>query len=523
MYKTIIKNGTIIDGTGREMFRGDVGIKDDRIAEIGNLQNERAENFIDARGKFVAPGFVDINNRSDIFWQIFQNPELQSLIYQGVTTIIGGNCGLSLAPLAGKETIDFVQRWNGARKTNLNWLEMGDFLKTVEKTKLSVNFGTLIGQNTIRFDLLSGAKRELEATEMKRAEKMILSALQSGSLGLSTLIGNTGHKKYFSQEMLSFAKLMAEKGVVYSVGLTGKNGSDVISELSEALEIATASGAKLHLSHVQMVGEKNWKKQDEVLALLEQAVENGTDISFDFYPYQSAGVELEEFLPLWATEGSKKIMLARLKDKEDREKIIQEMKATQINYSRVIINLPSIDKKVRRRSISELALSQKKSAEDVILDILTSRNGYFPAMAEALSEENLEKVMAHPFSIVASNDSGYGIEYQKSGDFVHPRSFGTFPKVLAEYVREKKILSWEQAICKMTEKPARRFGISERGSVEKGKMADLIVFDGEKITDRSSESNPFQYAEGVEWVLVNGEIVLQEGKFNGKREGRIVR
>lgn len=521
MYQIIIKNGMIIDGTGAPMFQGDVGIKEDKISEIGNLQNESAEKVIDAGGLVVAPGFIDVDNHSDTYWQIFLDPELKSLLHQGITTIIGGNCGSSLAPLASQRAIQSIQKWADIKKVSLNWMTMGDFLHTVEKLKLSVNFGTLIGHSTVRRGILPEGRSKMNLGEIKTAQNLLERAMKEGALGFSTGLVYTHAKEATQKEILAMARTVAKRQGIYVTHIRGEQHG-LLSGVREAIETARLAGAKLHISHFKAVGDKNWELQDEALALMEQAKAGGLDVTFDAYPYTLTGSVLYTFLPDWVSAGGKKQMLGRLKDLTLRTRILKEMKASEIGYSKMVVSVSGIGKELKRKKIVELARIQEKSVEEAILDVLIASDGRVTITTEALNDDNVEKAIAHPFSMVASNGSGYGVEYKESGDLLHPRNFGAFPRVLRQFVREKNILSWEDAIHKMTGKPAQHFNLEKRGVLKKGNWADVVVFDPEMISDKATADNPFQYSEGIEWLLVNGVIVLQKGSYNGRRMGRVI-
>jgi N-acyl-D-aspartate/D-glutamate deacylase len=293
--------------------------------------------------------------------------------------------------------------------------------------------------------------------------------------------------------------------------------------IGEAIETAGLSGAKLHISHLKAAGEKNWGLQSEALAMVEQAQANGLEVTFDVYPYTLTGSVLYTLLPDWVSEGGKRQMLGRLKDPGLRPRIIGEMKKSGVDYAKMAVSVSGVGKELKRKKIIELALSQEKSVEECILDVLVASEGRVTVTAEVLSEENVSEAVRHPFSIVSSNGSGYDLGYKKSGDLVHPRNFGSFPRALRQFVREKKVLSWEEAIHKMTGKPAGQFGLEKRGVLQKGNWADVAVLDPKTISDKATAEDPFQYSEGVSWLVINGEIVLQKGSYNGRRVGRVIR
>jgi N-acyl-D-amino-acid deacylase len=522
MYDIIIKNGTIIDGTGKEMYPGDVGIKDDKIVKIGELHNEKGEIEVDANGKLVCPGFIDVNNHSDTYWRIFLNPDLESLISQGITTIVGGNCGTSLAPLYDSKTISSVQKWIDLEKTSVNWRNLEEFFNVLEKKKLSVNFAPLIGHATLRRGVLKNDFRNLKPAEMEAMKRMLKVSLKKGSLGMSTGLIYTHAKTASDEELTELAKSIKKFGGVYATHIRGEK-EELIESITEALEIAKNSGVKLHISHLKVMGEKNWKLMDDALELIERASQNGIDVTFDVYPYTNTGSVLYTLLPDWVCEGGRDIMLSRLKDPAIKAKVIQEMKESDFDYSKIEIAISSLNKTLAKKKISEIAISQGKSAEEAVIDVLVASGGRVITSMEVLSEENVEKAIAHPLSIISSNGSGYNLEHQKSGEIVHSRNFGTFPRVLSKYVAEKKILTWEEAIKKMTSFPAKKFGIKKRGELKKGNYADVIVFDKDRIKDLSTKENPYQYSKGIDFVLVNGKIALQGGEYIGSKNGRIIR
>ncbi len=522
MYDVIIKNGTVINGLGEPMFGADVGIEEDKIRKIGDLSGETAEKIIDASGQYIAPGFIDVTNHSDTYWRIFSNPELESLVYQGVTTIIGGNCGSSLAPLANHNMIKSIRKWADVSQTNLNWLKMGEFLNEVERSRLSINFATLVGHGTLRRGIVRDETRSLNSHEIDVMKDMLKGALKEGALGFSTGLVYTHAKQADKEEIAELAEIVKKRKGVYTTHIRGES-YDLIESLEEAIEVARSTGVALQISHIKAMGEKNWHLIDEAINLIESAKSDGINIDFDVYPYTSTGSVLYIFLPDWVTEGGREMMLSRLRDSEIRKEVIEDMKRNNFDYSKVIISISSLNKELNRKRIVDIARIQGKSVEEAIVDILIASGGRVVTIMEILSEKNVKKIIQHPFSIVSSNGAGYNTDYKKSGDLVHPRNFGSFPRVLGKYVREEKILSWEEAIYKMSGKPAKKYGLKKRGSLEKGNFADVVIFNPEKVKDLSTVDDPYQYAKGVSWVFVNGEIIMEEGKFNGSRAGRVIR
>ncbi|MCX6765565.1 MAG: D-aminoacylase [Candidatus Moranbacteria bacterium] len=522
MYDIIIKNGKIIDGTGQPMFAADIGIKESKIKEIGDLHNENAEVVINAENHYVAPGFIDVNNHSDTYWRIFLDPELPSLIYQGITTVVGGNCGSSLAPLVNQEIIQAIQKWADIRKVNLNWLTMKDFLAEIECRKPSVNFATLVGHSTLRRGLLGNEVRSLNTEELKIMKRMLKNALKEGALGLSTGLVYTHAKLASEKEIAEIAEVVSSYGGVYTTHVRGES-QELLEAVEEAIKTASATGVKLQISHLKAIGEKNWHLMDEALNLIETARTSGIDVNFDVYPYTVTGSVLYILLPDWVAEGGKRAMIHRLKDPNIRVRVLREMEEDNFDYSKVVISISPLDKTLTRKRVVDIARAQEKTVEEIIVDLLIASEGRVITMMDVLSEKNVAKAIQHPFSIISSNGAGYSIEHSESGEVVHPRNFGSFPRVLARYVREKGILSWEEAIHKMSSKPAEKFGIKKRGVLEKGNVADVIVFHPEDIQDLATPENPYQYSQGMQWVIINGEVVMEKGNYLGKRAGEVIR
>jgi N-acyl-D-amino-acid deacylase len=522
MYDILIKNGNIIDGTGAPMFRGDIGIRENKIARIGDSGNEKADQIIDAEGKYVCPGFIDVNNHSDTYWQLFLNPDLESLVYQGITTIVGGNCGSSLAPLTSPKNIESIQKWADLKKINVDWLKFKEFVSFMKNKKLSVNFATLVGHETIRRGILYDEVRSLKSKELNFIKKELADSLNNGALGMSTGLIYTHAKLAPTDELVDLAKIVKKYDGVYATHIRGESG-ELIEACEEAIEVARISGVKLHISHLKAMGRKNWNKMEEALRIIEHAGENGIDMTFDVYPYTNTGSVLYTLLPDWVAEGGKKIMIHRLRDPAIRAKVKTEMKKNSIDYNKVEIAISPLNKTLARRKISEISASQEKSVEDAIIDILIASEGRVITSMEVLSEENVRKAIVHPLSIIATNGAGYNLEHRRSGEVVHPRSFGTFTKILSDYVMKNKLLSFEEAVKKMTSLPAQKFGLNNRGQLKEKYIADVVVLDKKKLDSPATKDNPYQYSRGVEFVINGGRIVLADGVYLGKREREMIK
>ena len=521
MFDIIIRNGVIIDGSGEKMHLVDIGIKDDEIAEIGELHNERGEVEINARRKYVCPGFIDVNNHSDTYWQIFNDPNLESLVHQGITTIVGGNCGSSLAPLVNAKTLDTIQKWANIRHISINWLDFDEFFKFLETKRISVNFASLVGHATLRRGIIKDKMRALETNELAIAGKMLKNSIQEGALGMSTGLIYTHARSATMEELVYLANILKKYNGVY-VSHIRNEGKNLVEAAKEAINLAEKTGVKIHISHLKAVGEKYWHLMDEVLFAISKAKEQGLDITFDVFPYTQTGTVLYTMLPEWVSEGGKKMMLHRLRDQAIQNKVMEEMKNSDIDFSKVEIAISSLSKTLSKRKITEIATSQNKSVEKAVIDVLIASDGRVITNSEVLSEDNIKKAIVHPLSIIASNGTGYCADHRKTGELVHPRCFGTFPKILVKYVSEQKLLKWEEAIRKMTALPAEKFGLRRRGKLKENYFADIVIIDPKKIKDQATVENPYQYNKGIDWVITNGKITIKEGEYTQVRNGEVI-
>jgi len=522
MYDILIKNGTVIDGTGKKGFPADVAVSKKKIAKIGKINWSKGKIEIDASGKVVAPGFIDIHNHSDSHWQIFLEPQLTSLLYQGITTIIGGNCGASIAPLADVKIIESIQKWTDLKKVNVDWLSMKEFSEKMKMKDSSLNFGTLIGHGTLRRGIIHDEMRRLDRNEFYEMQRVIERSLAEGALGFSVGLAYSHEKKATWDELAEFAGIVKSSGRVFSVHLRNEAGG-IITALQEAIDFAKQTGVNLEISHLKVMGEQNWPLADKVLDMIGCASDSGVDVNFDVYPYTQTGSVLYGYLPDWAAEGGKKMLLRRLKEKHLRRKIIEEMKATaEYHYENAIIAACSFGQSLAKRKISEIAAERGLSVEETIIDLLAASDGRVITLMECLSEDNLKKIIQHPLSIIATDGAGYSLSHKESGELAHPRCFGSFPRVLGKYVREEKLLSLEEAVKKMTSLPAKKFGLEGRGTLEQGNIADIAVFDPKTIVDKATAENPYQYSEGMEQVIVNGKFAMRDKKLTGEMNGHFL-
>lgn len=523
MYDLIIRGGTVIDGTGNERFLADVAVSDGIVVKIGDLKNEKAEREIDANGKYVTPGFVDISNRSDVYWRIFKDPLLESLIKQGITTIIGGNSGSSLAPIYNEHMFLSTQKWASARDMNANWETFGEFLKAVEARHLSVNFGTFVGHSTIRRGITGDEMRTLSASELDSLVKHIGVSFKEGAFGLSVGLLYTHSQNTTKEELEKIAQISKDNNNLFAAHLRDEE-SNLIESVNEILDITKKTKVRTHITHLKAVGKRNWSSLKEALQIIEEARSMGLEITFDVYPYTYTGSILYTFLPRWLTDGGKKMMLSRLRKKKIYNYALEELNKRSLDFFEdAIIMVAYKNDNIKGKTIGQLARRKELSIAETILNIILASEGMVIALFNSLSEENIKTEIAHPYSIITSNAPGYTLTKEYLTNIVHPRSFGSFPRLLRRYVIEKKVLSWESAIHKSSGKPASYIGLKKRGLLIKDYNADILIIDPNKIEDVSTIEAPMQYSKGIDYVFINGVVVIDNGKTTGIRPGQVLR
>lgn len=518
----LIKNGTIIDGGNTERFKADIRIEGDRIKEIGSLKPKSKERIINAARQFVVPGFIDILNKSDIHLSLFEKPGLNSLLRQGVTTIIGGGCGSSLAPLANREAIRSIQKWKDISKITINWESTKELLNEIDRHKISLNFATLTGHATLRRGIIGDNFRDLNEPEIKKIVYLLEQSMDEGSFGLSTGLTYSHAKIAPPEELSRLAKVVKRKNGLYATHLRDE-GSELTMSVNETIAITRAHDISSHIFHFKALGKKNWSEFPKALEMIEHAHGRGTDITFDIYPYTKTASVLYLLLPDWVSYGGKTEVLKKLRDETVREKIRRELKNESKNLAQIVISSGEIDKIFIGKTFEDIAQNQGASVIDALLNIIVASKDQVIGFIPTISERNLKLAIGSTFGFIASDGAGHVISDKKKGMLVHPRAFGAFAKFLSRYTRDLGVLSWENAIYKITSQPAERLALKMRGRIKKGYFADIVIFNPQKISARATFRDPYQYSRGINYVLVNGGIALKNGKFQKKRGGRVLR
>lgn len=520
-FDILIKSGSLLNGAGSPPTLSDVGIKGDKISDIGLLENASADVTINASGKYVTPGFIDLTNHSDTHLTLFKYPGLESLLMQGVTTIIGGNCGTSLAPLGSKEALNSIRKWADPSQINIDWATVEEFLQKTDVMRPALNFGTFIGYGTLRRGVIGDEARLLNLEEREKVKLMLRDGIRQGAFGLSLGLSYGHERASTTEEIIEIAKVVGEEGGIIKLHLRSE-GKEILSSVNEAVRIGRETGALVQISHLKAIGKKAWPSLPKAMELINESRSSGLKISFDVSPYSTTGSPLYLLIPAWARQDGFDDLFQKISDPEERKKIIEALKLHTLHYEKILI-ISAKTKTIVGKTIEELAQSSGLSPEETLLDTVLANEGRVTIVGRTVSRKNVELLIEDGNSLVSSDGAGYSEEAIQEGNLAHPRSFGAFAHFWHHFVNDKKAIAPQEAIKKITSAPAKILGIEKRGVLSKGNFADIAIFDPQNLRDRATYKNPFRYSGGMEWVLVNGKIAVKEGKPQGIRAGNILK
>lgn len=522
----LIKNGSVIDGTGKREFIADLGIKDGKIVLIGKINEFNAKTIIDAKGLKVVPGFIDIHSHTDA--DLIINPRAESKIRQGVTTEITGQDGFSWGPLGGPE-FDLTQKnFFEQYGEELKWRSIGDFLNDFSQRKFSVNIATMVGLGTIREFVVGLDNRPATSNELKRMQNEVIKAIEEGAIGISTGLEYTPGSFASTEELIELCKVAPEKFRLYATHMRNEDNF-VLEAIDEAIEIAKKSNSRLQISHLKVSGKSNWNKVDAVVEKIDKAFNKGLEVHADRYTYVAYHTNLSSLFPLWSRDGGTEKFLERLKDKNLQNQIREfvEKKVSNLDGDWNGVLISSVGKEefkhYQGKTIQQLSEEFGMNGYETSVKVLLDAENQVMMMGFGMEEKSTEKILAHPLVMISSDAGSHAPYPPMNREIAHPRAYGTFPRAIAKYVRERKICSLEEMIKKMTSMPADKLGFNDRGRIAEGKYADIVIFDYDKIQDKATFTEPHQYPDGIPYVIVNGEIVISNYDHTGAMPGKVLR
>jgi len=503
-FDILIKNGTVLDGVSSNAYAADLGISGNAIKAVGNLRHAKADKIIDASGLFVTPGFIDIQNHSDSYLTLLEIPGMDSLVTQGITTILVGHCGSSLAPLPTPEALKSMQKWRSLAGANINWQTFAEYRDALQRYPLGVNVLSLVGHATVRRALLADQVRVSTPEEILIIEKLILDSFSAGAVGVSLGLVYAHEVNSSQQELLSVAKMTAANEKLLSVHLRSEGGH-IVPALEEVIGIAEEAESSLKISHFKIRGEQNYHYLEEALSVIDRAYQRGVNVFFDVYPYTTSWTVLYTYLPKWAYEGGKQAILANIKDGPARDKILFYLAGQERNLGSIFIATSETNPGLTGKTLSQIAANQEITVQEALLNVLEATATHAIVFDRNLSEEVMLTLLKHPLGVVGTDGAGYDFSFSPGHGLVHPRCFGTMPRFLS-LVREKKIMTWPEAIKKITSRPAGKMNLKNRGRIAPGLAADVVVFDPRTIASRATYENPYQQADGISYVIMNGRV-----------------
>jgi N-acyl-D-amino-acid deacylase len=523
-----IEGATVIDGTGTAGGRADLGIRDEQIAAMGDLSREHAGTTLNASGRTLAPGFIDMHSHSD--WQLWANRRAESKIRQGVTTEVVGNCGFSPAPVTPEHRED-VRGFalHVPKGLDFEWPSFADYLRALDRGGLALNVVQLVGHGALRVGAMGFARRPPDAGEMTRMQRLLAGAMEDGAWGLSTGLIYAPGSYATTEEIVELARVAARHRGFYASHIRGE-GQTLREAVSEAIRIGREADLPVQISHIKAAGRTNWGKVAQTLALVDAAVAEGLDVMGDVYPYTASSTSLRTLLPDWALEGGIDAMLERLRDPETRARIRRDIAeppsgesyAARVGYDNVMIAWAPTRRDAQGKRLSEIAAERGCDPLEAAFALLLEERGRASMILFQLDEADLRRALVHPRVMIGSDGSSLAPYGEMGSGKPHPRSYGTFPRVLGEYAREQRVLSLAQAVHKMTGLPARRLGLRDRGVIRVGARADLVIFDSRRVADRATYEDPHRYPTGIEHVLVSGRFVIKDGEHTGSMPGRVL-
>ncbi len=529
-YDLLIRNGVVMDGSGRPGYAADIAIRGDRIVRIGKLKNPGGAREIDAAGMVVAPGFIDMLGQSETYLLI--DPRAMSKVMMGVTTEITGE-GESIAPV-NERLIKEQEEFNRRYKLTIDWRTLGEYFSRLEKQGSGVNLATFVGATQVREYVLGFDNRPPSPAELEQMKQLVAGAMRDGALGLSTSLQYVPARFAKTDEIVELAKVARQYGGIYATHQ--RSEANALDEsLAEVFEIARRAQIPVEIWHLKTAYRKNWGRMPEVLAKITRARAQGLDVTADIYPYIAGSTALSACLPPWALEGGTEKMLARLRDLNIRRQLKQEITTDSKEWENIYLGsggpsgvlIGSVINRdletIQGKRLSQIAEEQGKDPLDALFDLILADHGQTGAIYFMMSEDDMRAAMRAPFVSFCTDSGARANDGPLAGSKSHPRGWGSYPRILGRYVRDERILTLAQAVHKMTGLPAARVGLRDRGLLRPGFYADLTIFDPKRVLDRATFEMPNQHPEGIKYVIVNGQVSVDDGQRTPALAGRVLR
>ena len=532
-FDVVIANGRVVDGTGAPWFRADVGITGDRITGIGDLHAASAKTRVDATNLVVSPGFIDMLGQSE--FNVLVDTRAASKILQGVTTEITGE-GSSIGPINDRLIAEDWAAQAAHYKVIVDWRTLGDYFTRLERrTPPAINIGSFVGAGGLRAYVMGKDDKPATATDLAEMKRLVAQAMEQGALGLSSSLQYVPDRFATTDELVELAKVAASYGGIYITHQRSESGK-IFESMDEVFAIAERAKIPAEIFHLKTAYKANWGKMAEVLDRIRAARARGLDITANQYPYVRASNGLDACLPLWVRDGGKDKMIARLKDPADRERAKKDMDDPNSpgwenqwygsgGGDGVLLTsvLAAELKKYEGHTLTDIGKTMGKDPRDAVMDLVIADRGESAVVISIMTESDVTLALKDPL-VAVGTDSGARAEDGPLADSKsHPRGWGSFPRILGKYVRDEHLLTLEDAIRKMTSRPAARLGLGDRGLLRAGMVADVTVFDPAAIRDVATFDNPNHYSTGVEWVFVSGRAVVAKGAITAERPGRPLR
>lgn len=513
-YELVIHNATIYDGSGQTPINGSVAVNADTIAAVGDIGRWSANQKIDAQGMAVSPGFINMLSWANE--SLFKDGRSMSDIKQGVTLEVFGE-GWSAGPRKKKSSTDSL------------WTTLGEFFDRLERSGVSTNFASFVGATTVRMHEVGQENRKPTEEEMSRMRELVHQAMRDGAMGIGSSLIYTPAAYATTDELIELCNVASSYGGMYITHLRSE-GKEILPALNEAFLISYAAKIRTEIYHLKINQSWNWNKIDTVLNRIDSARTSGLDITANMYPYIASASILTTRLPLWVQEGGAKAMRKRLTNRVIRKKVLTEMEngipsknSDPTNVKVLGFSNDVLDSLYKGKYLSEIAAHMGKSADEAVIDLLIKERAPIPAIFFLISPDNLKKMLAQPYVSIGSDAPSVSIDSAMKETGAHPRMYGTFARILSQYVREEKLITTEEAIRRMTSLPAENLRLSKRGIIKSGYFADLVIFDPNETRDHATFDDPHQYATGVHHVFVNGVQVIKDGEHTGNFPGRCIR